>query len=275
MGVNRESEIEVATALAGVLADGEYWQEYAAAEADAPSSLLAQRAVDLWRGVMTFFEESPDVDLDAPVVQAVAAVREIADWGVLASYARAQVSERIPPRSAFEWLIRVGGVDSWARELGYHLPIDEDVAFPDEAWPRIEPEEPEPGPSDLAEAWAVISKRYGWFLDQLEEKGDGGRRAWEGAAMRDTVERWRELMAGLIDMTLPWLSWCRRRGEVELLPLTGAMLLMVEGLFVAGWQWPEDGVMRPRPELISEVLRASDSLEWLAQQGAEQPEWLV
>jgi hypothetical protein len=111
--VDRESEAAVAAVLAGVLADDEYWRQYAAATgADAPSSLLAQRAVDLWRGVVAFLEEaleeSWDVDLDAPVVQALAAVREIADWGVLASYARAQVSERIPPRSAFDWLIRVG-----------------------------------------------------------------------------------------------------------------------------------------------------------------------
>jgi hypothetical protein len=278
--VDRESEAAVAAVLAGVLADDEYWRQYAAAAgADAPSSLLAQRAVDLWRGVAAFLEEaleeSWDVDLDAPVVQALAAVREIADWGVLASYARAQVSERIPPRSAFDWLIRVGGVDSWARDLGYDLPIVEGSEFPDEAWPRGEPEQPEAAASDLVEVWGEISKRYGWFLDQLEETGDAGRRVWHGAKMRDAVERWRELMAELIDLTRPWLTWCRRSGEVELLPLTGAMLLMVEGLFVTGWQWPEDGVMLPRPEMISEVLRASDSLEWLAEQGADEPAWLI
>jgi hypothetical protein len=279
VGVDRESEAALAATLADVLGDGRFWREYAAAPtAPAPSPLLAQRAVDLWRSIVTFLGEIPDVDvdLDEPIVEAVAVAREMADWGVLASYAREQVGERIPPRSAFEWLIHVGGVDSWAQGLGHDLPIMENAEFPDEAWPKEERDD-ESGPeaSDLVESWAVISKRYGWFLEQLEDEGDYGRRVWESAEMKETVEQWRELMAQLIDLTRPWLTWCRRSGEIELLPLAGAMLFMVEGLFAAGWRWPEDGVMLPPPAMISQVLRESESLEWLTEHGAELPEWLT
>ena len=171
-------------------------------------------------------------------------------------------------------MIRVGGVDHWARELGYDLGIAEND-FPDEAWPA-EPEQTEAGVSDLVTGWAAISQRYGWFLDQLEDEANDVRRAWESPAMEDTVERWRELIAQLIDLTRPWLAWgVAVHGEIERLPLVGAMLLMSEGLFVAGWEWPEDGVMLPRPAMISEVLRESGSLEWLVEHGADPPEWLT
>lgn len=274
MDADREAEAAVAAALAAVLADTGYWREYAAAGvATAPSAVLAQGAVDLYRRVVAFLEGSRDADPDAPAVQAIGAAREIADWGVLASYAAEQVRERIPPRSAFEWLIRVDGIDRWARELGYDLGIAE-TDLPDEAW-SPESEETAAETTDLLAAWAAISKRYGWFLDQLEDEDGDMRRAWESPTMKDTVEHWRELIARLIDLTRPWLAWCRRHGEIELLPLVGAMLLMSEGLFVAGWEWPEDGVMLPRPAMISDVLRESGALDWLAEHGAELPEWLT
>lgn len=274
MDVDRQAEAALAAALAAVLADSDYWREYAAAGvASAPSAVLAQGAVDLYRSVVVFLEGSRDADPDAPAVQAVGAAREIADWGVLASYAAEQVAERIPPRSAFEWLIRVGGVDSWARDLGYDLGIAE-TDLPEEAWPPTL-EATDADASDLLAAWAAISQRYGWFLDQLADEDGDVRRAWESPTMKDTVERWRELIAQLIYLTQPWLRWCRRHGEIELLPLVGAMLLMAEGLFAVGWEWPEDGVMLPRPAMISEILRESGALEWLAERGAEAPQWLT
>ena len=267
----------MAAALADVLADGDYWQEYeAATEATAPSSLLAQRAVDLYRSLAAFMELSPDVGLDAPVIQAVGAIREIADWGVLASYAREHVGERIPPRSAFEWFIRVGDVDSWARDLGYDLSINQDAHLPDEAWPIGEPEQPEPGAGDLVEAWVLISKRYGWLLEKLDDPD--WQRAWESPPTpraTDAVELWREGAAEMIDAVRPWIAWSRRSNEPGAQAVAGVTLWMAECLFAAGWQWPEDGEMLLSPALISEMLRETESLEWLIEHGAELPDWLL
>ena len=78
---DRDAEAALAAALAEVSADSDYWREYAEAHAaTGPAPLLAQRAVDLYRSVVAFMGKSPDVDPDAPAVQAVSAAREIGDW---------------------------------------------------------------------------------------------------------------------------------------------------------------------------------------------------
>lgn len=276
MGADPVAEAALAELLADVLGDAEFWREYrVAADASVPSRVLAQRAVDLYGLLLTFIEENLRLDPDAPVVRAIAAGREIADWGVLASYSRAQVGERIPPRPAFEWLIRVEGVDRWARELGYDLPIAEDAELPNHAWPTAASDHTEPELTDLVEAWTVVSGHYSQFLSWLEEPN--WRRAWESpkASTREAVERWREGVAEIIDGVRPWLALTRRMVEPEPQAVGGATLWMAEGLFVAGWQWPEDGVMLPPPSLLSEMLRETDSLDWLTEQGAELPDWLA
>jgi hypothetical protein len=272
------SEASLAALLAEVLADRYFWGELASApSATEPSPILAERAVVVYRSVGRFARENIYLDEEEPVLRAIAVLRDLAACAAAASYARSLLIDlELPGRPAFEWLIRVDDVDDWAAGLGYPLPIPvEEGTFPDELWPKGQ------GPDDptledfLADVWEPASDVYGKMLDWLDrsELQPGLiSAAAEGSAL---IRQFREGAATFLLGIRGWIAWARRNLPVEGHVALGMVALMVEGIFVAGFEWPEDGVMSPDPAFLSTVLRDSGALDWLIEHGGDVPEWIV
>lgn len=263
-------EAALAALLADVLADRGFWSEYERAASRESASAIARRAASLYLATGAFIQENRYLDPEGQVAKAIAALREIADWAALASYAPAYRSEEavVPTRAAFEWLIRLDGVDDWAADLGYRLPIA-DEELPEDVWPKVEPDDAEVG--DFLNLWATFSRAYEKLVDPSLQK-TWPRLVAEGG---HSIEQLRESTANFIYGARANLVWAHGNLPVSVQPLAVAGVLMMETMFAATWEWPEDGVIPPGQDVISELLRESEALDWLVEQGGEIPPWLT
>jgi hypothetical protein len=263
-------EAALAALLADVLADRGFWSEYEGAASRESAPAIARRAARLYLATGAFIQENRHLDPAGQVAKAVAALREIADWAALASYASAYRSEEavIPTRAAFEWLIRLDRVDDWAADLGYRIPIA-DGELPEDLWPKEEPDDAEVG--DFLNLWATFSQAYEKLVDPSLQK------SWPRLVAKGgpSIEQLRESTADLIYGARASLVWAHGNLPVAVQPLAVAGVLVMETMFAATCEWPEDGVIPPDPGVISELLRESDALDWLVEQGSEIPPWLT
>jgi hypothetical protein len=272
------AERALAALLAEVFADCEFWRLLALADsAGEPSAVLAERAVDIYLMTGRFPEGSAHLDFQSPAARAVGLLREIADVAAAGAYARERVlasGVEIPPRSAFARFVRLDEVDEWASELGHRVSVGESAEFPDEAWPRSAPED-RVGIDEFLEAWALVAEGYGRTLDRFAE-GSLLRERWAEAVAEssESIERFRRGGAEALFGARGWLGWVRRNLPTEAEPLAVAGVIIPQTLFVLGWRPPEEALV-PSPAYLSALLRDSDALDWLTEQGGEPPQWLV
>jgi len=279
MGADPVTERALAGSLAEVFADRGFWRELAEwGSAITPSALLIKRAVELYLATGRFFEQDLYLDPETPAARAAGLLREVADAAAVGSYAREEMAEsggEMPPRSAFAWLLRVNGVDEWASQLGHRVSDVQGTAFPDEAWPRIAPEDDENSVGAFVEAWTAVSGLYGNTLDRFEE-GSTLRDGWAYALAQggEPMEGLRVKAAENLLRARSWLGWARRNLPTDAEPLAVAAVVISQTLFVLGWRVPEEAFV-PSPRYLSESLRASEALDWLTEHGGEPPEWLT
>jgi hypothetical protein len=270
------SERALALLLGEVLADEPLWRELAAPRSD-PSTLLAVRAVELYLTTGRVLEEDLDLDPEAPMVRAIAALRGIADVASVVSYERTAFVKAggvIPPQSAFEWLIRVENLDDWAAELGCRLPLRGGAELPDEVWPRTDPPDGRISTTDFLETWTQVSGTYGGWLARFDDDARFGEHLSSMIADGSpSVEQFREGAAGILRTVRALMPWARRNLPADAEPVAVAALLISQSLFVLGWHTPAE--LLPSPAYLSEMLRDSGALDWLRDQGEDEPEWLT
>ena len=273
------SERALAVLLAEVFADRAFWRELAAAgSAPSPSAVLTERAVEIFLVTGRFLEQDLYLDPQTPAARAAGLLREIADFAAVGSYARhrlAQAGGETPPRSLFEWLVRVDDLDEWASALGHQVSVGDGAKLPDEAWPPTTPEDDESDTDDFLEAWALASGTYGRMLDRFEENSVL-REGWADAIAQggESIEQFRAGCAQTLLGAREWLGWVRRNLPTNAERLAAAGIVMSETLFVLGWRPPEEALV-PTPDYLSELLRDSGALDWLTEHGGESPAWLV
>lgn len=270
------SEAALAGLLADVLADSQYWAGYETATSDVAVRAIGRRAADLYYATGLFIEQNrlldPAGSQGKAVGKAIAAMREIADWAVLVSYSDDYRTGEsvVPSRRAFEWLLRLDDVDSWAAKLGYRLSIADEIELPDEMWTNLA-ERDLPEVEDFLGAWGHLARAYEKVLDPSR------RDQWERLAAEagPSIEGLRESTADLIFGARVCLVWAQGKLPVLVQPLAVAGVLMMQSMFAATWVLPDEGIVVPAPDVIIETIRGSDALDWLSEQGAEIPDWLT
>jgi len=270
------SERAIALLLGEVLADEPLWRELAAPRSD-PSSLLAVRAVELYLRTGRALEEDLYVDPEAPAVRAIAILREIADVAAVVSYERTEFVKAggvVPPQSAFEWLIRVENLKDWAAELGCRLPLTGGAELPDEVWPRTEPADGQINTADFLETWTQVSGTYGsWLARFTDDARFGEHFASMIADGSPSVEQFREGAAGILWTVRALMPWARQNLPADAEPVAVVALLISQNLFVLGWHTSAE--LLPSPAYLTEMLRDSGALDWLRDQGEDEPNWLT
>ncbi|HEX5246428.1 MAG TPA: hypothetical protein VFW41_04790 [Gaiellaceae bacterium] len=270
-----ETESDLASLLAEVHG-GDCWLWFATADNDASTrAKMAERALDLYRRTDAWLNGDVETWEESPVLASFV-LRNVADgYAILSRWwsDRDRSTLPLPTRPLVEWTMRLAGIDEWAAEQGHPLDLRESTddveAMLDEQRTKMLEQL---GSSDDADAGdkvasAFVATAHNYDLFRIIADSERGREA-----ARD--DRIRAFAGWQVSNARAWGGWARERID-EAGGATAAMVLMTQSFFVVSHGAASSSAeLFPNRSTLRELLKHSDSLEWLRSQEAELPSWL-
>lgn len=267
-------------AIAAALAEtwAECWDDFERGGGDDP----AARAVSVYALTTRALNDQPQ---DAsPRRSAVMAVRELADGYALVSHEWSETDlgaldwpqwpgVPLPTRAQVEWRFRETGIVEWCERLGRRL----ELAVPFDEVEQV-------ATQVLAAAEAHDDRRADGIVRTLGESlaaYRGMRLGLVDASVRAGVLERRESLrhdaCRHLALTRKWAAWVLERMGFQATLVMTVLWLLSQSTFVAAAAADEDALERielPSEAVIAWLLRQEDTERWLAQHGAEIPDWL-
>ena len=264
------SERELAATLAQVMNGGECWRWFETIDEEPPTDTMAQRATELYR--LTQPWALADVGAEGDAAQFVASMlRDIADgYAMLTRPLTSEQRRALPPPQRAEskrtQLIRTFGVDDWAAEHGYPLLHAEPAADVDDTRSRDEQSHDVDGTTQDAFLRFFLTSAYRHELVALACDSPTGRQA---------LSAFGQHAAQQIGEARRWVAQALHMAP-EAAGAAVTALLVAQGFFAAS-----RGAISSRAELfpdralLRDALHEAHTYDWLLNQNAELPHWLV
>ena len=265
------SERELAATLTQVINGGECWRWFEATDEEPPTDTMAQRATELYR--LTEPWALADVGAEGDAAQFVASMlRDIADGYAMLTRPLTPEQRRALPlpqraESKRTQLIRTFGVDDWAAERGYPLLHTEPAGDAHDARSRDEQSHDVDGTTQDAFLRFFLTSAYRHDLLALVCDSPSGRQALRTLGQH---------AAQRISEARRWVAQVTPHMPPEAAGAAITALLMAQGFFSAAHgAIASSAELSPDRALLRDALHETHTYDWLLDQNAELPHWLV